>query len=118
LSKNKCINAKTRLGEAPSRSRIGIAGFGFMGRMHYKCYKALENAPCLRRGRLAPALASQEAAGAKKAAASIRIIRTLVRPAPRLCGDKLAPAKAGGGFDPVQARPEPGRRIYQGFTKN
>jgi predicted dehydrogenase len=43
--------------------RIGIAGFGFMGRMHYKCYKALENAPCLRRGRLAPALASQEAAG-------------------------------------------------------
>jgi len=43
--------------------RIGIAGFGFMGRMHYKCYKALENAPYLRRGRLAPALASQEAAG-------------------------------------------------------
>jgi predicted dehydrogenase len=24
--------------------RIGIAGLGFMGRMHYKCYKALENA--------------------------------------------------------------------------
>ena len=23
--------------------RIGIAGFGFMGRMHYKCYKALES---------------------------------------------------------------------------
>jgi predicted dehydrogenase len=24
--------------------RIGIAGFGFMGRMHYKCWEALENA--------------------------------------------------------------------------
>jgi predicted dehydrogenase len=24
--------------------KIAIAGFGFMGRMHYKCYKALENA--------------------------------------------------------------------------
>jgi len=24
--------------------RVGIAGFGFMGRMHYKCWKALKNA--------------------------------------------------------------------------
>jgi len=24
--------------------RIGIAGLGFMGRMHYKCYKAIKGA--------------------------------------------------------------------------
>jgi predicted dehydrogenase len=40
-----------------SMLRIGIAGFGFMGRMHYKCYKALDNAHCLHWDRLAPAKA-------------------------------------------------------------
>ena len=33
--------------------------------------------------------------------------RSKTSPAPRLRGDKLAPAEAGGGFDPVQARAEP-----------